>query len=68
MYVVSMNPATPDPGELADGFETVEAAQKAAVQNVSASRIDVTWYVHEVTSKPVYKVSAERRLTAEVIS
>lgn len=68
MYVVSMNPFAPDPGEIPDAYNTLEEAQKYAVQLVSSSRIDVEYYVHEITSKPVYKASASRTLTTEVLS
>jgi len=66
-YVVTQNSVFPNGTESEETFGIYQDAITDAVRKASASSVNATFYVHQVDSRPVYKVERDVRLVAEVI-
>ncbi|HEY6021899.1 MAG TPA: hypothetical protein VIY48_19145 [Candidatus Paceibacterota bacterium] len=67
LYTVTVNSLWPGGSELETTWEVYQDAITDAVRKATASKTDTPYYVHEVTSRPVYKVQRDVKLIAEVI-
>jgi len=66
-YVVTQNSVFPNGTESEETFGIYQDAITDAVRKASSSSSNTTFYVHQVDSRPVYKVERDVRLVAEVI-
>ena len=67
LYLVSMDPEAPDPGEYADSYTSQVDAVQACVSRAKSDRSGGVYYVHEVRTKPVFKASTQQVVNTEVM-
>lgn len=68
MYVVSVSPGELNTDDFVEIYNELTAAQQGAMQWAKNNINEETFYVHEVTSKPVFKAQALKTLQTEVMS
>lgn len=66
-YVVTQNSVFPNGTESEETFGIYQDAVTDAVRKAAGDSKEVTFYVHEVVSRPVYRVQRNVNLIAEVI-
>lgn len=68
MYIISTDPNSPAVSSFMDPYYDLGQAQRDAQDYAKHDKQGATYYVYEVSMKPVFKAAAAITVTAEVIS